>query len=133
MSIQVCMVSVAVNLCRILDTFCLVVRNDLCALVPALRRVMLDNLAFLQECENRGYYVVAQELHSRTYDQRRSKAIRKGRRLPNPGRLVEQFGKKCRIANLGQVYARGSKYVHVSEEIYSGIMKFSPSLILLLV
>ena len=100
-----------VSLVRIMqssiETYCLLVRQDKCDLLGSVARYALETLTVFQDCRNRGYEEVADEMNSGEY-------------WPEGGfsKLSGELGEHHSVRGVGDLYKHLSSLVHPTDGLF---------------
>lgn len=107
MKIHIMLVSLVRRMQSSIETYCLLVRQGKCDLLDSVARYALETLTVFQDCRNRGYEKVADEMNSGEY-------------WPEGGfsKLSGRLGEHHKVHGLGELYNHLSGLVHPTDKMF---------------
>ena len=107
MNMRIMMTSLVRRMQSSIETYCLLVRQDKCDLLGSVARYALETLTVFQDCRNRGYEKVADEMNSGEY-------------WPEGGfsKLSGELGEHHNVRGIGDLYKHLSSLVHPTDQLF---------------
>ena len=107
MKIHIMLVSLVRRMQSSIETYCLLIRQDKCDLLDSVIRHALETLTVFQDCRNRGYEKIADEMNS-------------GKYWPEGGftKLSGELGEHHNVYGIGDLYKHLSSLVHPSDALF---------------